>query len=78
MVNLQRLTPGKRAVILGTEAVAFSSALTLKHANMSIVGMVEEFDAIQTYQQIFNGWKIKGRVRKDPAFGNFSVYSVTL
>jgi thioredoxin reductase len=50
MVNLQRLRPGKKAVIIGTEVVAFSSALTLKHANMSIVGMVEEFDAIQTYR----------------------------
>ena len=50
MVNLQRLSPGKRAVIIGTESVAFSSALTLKHANISIVGMVEEFGAIQTYR----------------------------
>ena len=50
MINLQRLIPGKRAVIIGTEAVAFSSALTLKHAKMSIVGMVEEFSAIQTYR----------------------------
>ena len=50
MVNLQRMIPGKKAVIIGTEAVAFSSALTLKHANMTIVGMVEEFGAIQTYR----------------------------
>ena len=50
MVNLQRLTPGKKAVVIGTEHVAFSSALTLKHAGMSIVGMVEEFDTVQTYR----------------------------
>ena len=50
LVNLERLSPGKRAVIIGTEPVAFSSALTLMRANMSIVGMVEEFGAIQTYR----------------------------
>ena len=44
MVNLERLKPGRRAVIIGSEHVSFSSAMTLKHA-----GMVEEDDHYQTY-----------------------------
>jgi len=50
MVNLQRLKPGRRAVIIGSEHVAFSSAMTLRHAGASIVGMVEEGRELQTYR----------------------------
>jgi NADPH-dependent 2,4-dienoyl-CoA reductase/sulfur reductase-like enzyme len=49
MVNLQRLRPGKKALIVGTEHVAFSSALTLRRAGVPIVGIVEEDRALQTY-----------------------------
>jgi len=49
MVNLRHQRPGKRAVIIGSEHVALSSVLTLKRADMSIVGMVEEDPNLQTY-----------------------------
>ena len=49
MVNLEGLRPGRRAVIIGTEHVSFSSAMSLKHAGVSIAGMVEEDDDYQTY-----------------------------
>lgn len=49
LVNLRRLKPGKRAVIIGSEIVALSSVLTLKRAKVSIVGMVEEYPELQTY-----------------------------
>jgi len=49
LVNLRRLKPGKRAVIIGSEIVALSSVLTLKRAGVSIVGMVEEYPELQTY-----------------------------
>lgn len=49
MVNLQGLRPGRRAVIVGSEHVAFSSALTLRRAGVSVVGMVEEDTELQTY-----------------------------
>ena len=52
MVNLQHLKPGRRAVIIGSEHVAFSSALTLRHAGASVVGMVEEDRELQTYRSV--------------------------
>jgi thioredoxin reductase len=49
LVNLRRLRPGKRALIIGSEHVAFSSILTLRRAGVSIIGMVEEYPELQTY-----------------------------
>lgn len=49
LVNLRRLRPGKRAVIIGSEHVALSSVLTLWRAGVSIIGMVEECRELQTY-----------------------------
>jgi thioredoxin reductase len=49
MVNLRHQRPGKRAVIVGSEHVAFSSVLTLRNAGISIAGMVEEDSNLQTY-----------------------------
>ena len=40
--------PGKRAIILGTEIVALSCVLTLRHAGTAIAGLVEEDDELQT------------------------------
>jgi thioredoxin reductase len=48
-VNLQRLSPGTRTLIVGSEHVALSSVLTLKRAGMCIAGLVEEDEALQTY-----------------------------
>ncbi|HOG17333.1 MAG TPA: FAD-dependent oxidoreductase [Syntrophales bacterium] len=41
--------PGKRAIILGSEIVALSCVLTLRHAGTAIEGLVEEDDEVQTY-----------------------------
>ena len=49
LVNLRRQKPGKRALIIGSENVSFSSVLTLRRAGTSIVGIVEEEPYLQTY-----------------------------
>lgn len=49
LVNLDHLTPGGRAIIVGSEHVALSSVLTLRRAGMSVVGLVEEDPKLQTY-----------------------------
>jgi NADPH-dependent 2,4-dienoyl-CoA reductase/sulfur reductase-like enzyme len=50
LVNLNRMRfTGKRAVIIGTELVAFSSVLTLRHAGVSIAAMVEQCADIHSY-----------------------------
>jgi thioredoxin reductase len=40
--------PGKRAIILGSEIVALSCVLTLRHAGTALAGLVEEDDELQT------------------------------
>jgi len=49
LVNLRHLRPGTRALIIGSEHVSLSSVLTLRHAGVSIIGMVEEYPELQTY-----------------------------
>jgi thioredoxin reductase len=49
IVNLYHLKPGNRALVLGSEDAALSTVMTLKHAGISIAGIVEEDDALQTY-----------------------------
>lgn len=49
MVNIHHLTPGNRAIIVGSEHVALSTAITLRHAGVSIAGLVEEGVELQTY-----------------------------
>ena len=49
IVNLCYKKPGQRALIIGSEDIAFSSVLTLRRAGTSIVGMVEEDGELQTY-----------------------------
>lgn len=41
--------PGKRAVIVGSEAVSFSCVFTLRQANVSIAAMTERESRIKTY-----------------------------
>jgi NADPH-dependent 2,4-dienoyl-CoA reductase/sulfur reductase-like enzyme len=41
-VYLQKIRPFRRAVIIGTELVAFSAVLTLRHAGIEIAAMIEE------------------------------------
>jgi len=52
LVNLKGLKPGNRAVILGSEHVSFSSALTLRHAGVPIECMVEAQDQLQSYPTV--------------------------
>jgi thioredoxin reductase len=52
LVNLRGLKPGKRALIVGSEHVAFSSVLTLRRAGTSIAGLVERDPALQTYASL--------------------------
>lgn len=49
IVNLRYEKPGQHALIIGSEDIAFSSVLTLRRADTSIVGMVEEDDEFQTH-----------------------------
>jgi len=49
LVNLRRLKPGKRALIVGSEHVALSSVLTLRRAGVSIAGLVEGDAELHTY-----------------------------
>jgi len=46
LVYLARTTPCTRAVIVGTELVAFSNLLTMRHAGIKPVAMIEESDRI--------------------------------
>jgi thioredoxin reductase len=50
MVNIYRLKPGEKALLIGSEHIALSSLLTLRRAGVSIAGIVEEDSNAQTYQ----------------------------
>jgi thioredoxin reductase len=65
-VNLRQSRVGKRAVIVGSEHVAFSAILTLRRAGISIAGILEEDASPQTYPIV------SGTMRK--AF-NLTIYS---
>ena len=49
-VNIHHLKPGNRALVIGSEDAALSTVMTLRRAGISIVGMVEEGDELQTYR----------------------------
>lgn len=49
LVNVYNKSPGRRAVVIGSEHIALSSVMTLKRAGVSIAGMVEEDNALKTY-----------------------------
>jgi thioredoxin reductase len=50
LINIDQLRlRGRRAVIIGSELVAFSSILTLKRAGVSIAGMVENYPELHSY-----------------------------
>jgi thioredoxin reductase len=52
LVNLRRVKPGTRALIIGSEHVALSSVLTLKAAGTSIAGLVEKDSELNTYASL--------------------------
>jgi len=49
LVNLRHVKPGNRALIVGSEHVALSCVLTLKHAGTTIIGLVENDAELHTY-----------------------------
>ena len=49
MINLQKLKPGGKAVVIGSEHVAYSSVVTLRSAGISVEAVVEEGLETQTY-----------------------------
>lgn len=49
MIQQRHWKPGSRALVVGSEAVSFSSVLTLRQAGISVAGMVEAESRIQTY-----------------------------
>ncbi len=73
MVNLQHQSLGHRAVIVGSESVALSSLLTLRHAGLSIAGMVEEEDKLQTVAILASAMSL---ARGFPIYRGTSVKSI--
>jgi pyruvate/2-oxoglutarate dehydrogenase complex dihydrolipoamide dehydrogenase (E3) component len=57
LVNLRQLKVGKRAIIVGSEHVAFSAVFTLRRAGISIAGIVEEHASPQTYPVVSRAMK---------------------
>jgi len=52
LINLRRMRPGNRALIIGSEHVALSSVLTLRKAGMSIAGIIEGHRELQTFPSV--------------------------
>jgi thioredoxin reductase len=50
--NLRRLKCGEKAVIVGSEPVAFSAAMTLKRSGTAVAGMVEQDPELHTYRTV--------------------------
>jgi len=85
LVNLNRMRfTGKRAVIIGSELVAFSSVLTLRHAGVSIAALVEQYADIHSYgflaeaMKRFYGFPIYRDTAVGDILGNESVEGVEL
>ena len=73
LVNLQHLQPGRRAIIIGSEHVALSAAMTVKCAGMKIQALVEEDRQLHTY---LSGAKILAHALRFPIFKNTAVQSI--
>jgi len=84
LVNIRRLKPGNRALILGSEHVALSSVLTLRRAGTSIAGMVERDADLHTYASVATpmsrlfGFPIFKNVTLQRIIGNRRVEGVEL
>jgi len=52
---------GRRAVVVGTEHIAFSSVLTLRRSGLQIKAMIENDDSLQTYSVVGNSLSRYGR-----------------
>ena len=73
LVNLRRLKPGNRALILGSEHVALSSVLTLKAAGTTIAGMVEKHADLHTYA---SGATVMSRLFRFPIFKKATIHRI--
>jgi len=73
IVNIHHLKPGNRALVIGSEDAALSTVMTLKRAGLSIAGMVEENNEIQTYPLVA---KALSRLYGFPIFKETSVESI--
>lgn len=73
MVNLHHKKPGHRAVIIGSETIALSSMLTLNRAGISIAGMVEEREKLQTLAILAKAMSL---VKDFPIYRGTSVKSI--
>ena len=84
LVNLYRVTPGKRALIIGSEHVALETILTLRRAGTSIAGLVEQDHEVQTYpvlakaMSFFFGFPIYKDTSVSTIFGDKRVEGVEL
>jgi thioredoxin reductase len=85
LINLDGMRfRGRRAVIVGSEHVAFSSVLTLRHAGASITAMVEESADIHSYEILaeatkrFYGFPIYKDTSVEEILGNERVEGVAL
>jgi thioredoxin reductase len=70
LVNLRGLKPGNRAIIVGSEHVALSSVLSLRHAGTSIGGMVEKDTELHTYASVAT---LMSRLFSFPLFKNAAI-----
>ena len=73
LVNLRRLKPGNRALILGSEHVALSSVLTLKAAGTSIAGIVEREAELNTYGSLAT---VMSRLFRFPIIKNAAAHRI--
>lgn len=58
-VYLQNQSIGTNAVIIGSEHVSYSTIMTLKHANVKTVAIVEENSRTQSYQAVAIATKLR-------------------
>jgi thioredoxin reductase len=73
LINLKGQRPGNRAVIIGSEHIAFSSVLTLKKKGIAVAGMVEEDPKLHTFSTVAAAMS---RFYNFPVFRGASVRSI--
>jgi len=84
VVNFQKLKPGNSAIIIGSEHVALSAAITLRRAGVKISGLVSESRHLDTYPLIartmssFMGFPIFQDTKVGKIFGKKRVKGVEL
>jgi NADPH-dependent 2,4-dienoyl-CoA reductase/sulfur reductase-like enzyme len=83
-VYLQKQAIGTKAVIIGSEHVSYSAIMTLKHANVKTIAMVEEshrtqsFHAVSTATRIFYKYKFYSDSKLVNISGKERVTAVTI